>query len=186
MARTKFFVDLNSLVTATNDLDAQNAAWRLCRSAYEFARLQRVQPDQTWTNEEETQFKEQFEPGIIAFAAELDGICSVPRAENLYTAKLYISTFQFIRTDLLQLYETLRGSNSTTELQKAMNTLEEEQIYLNRCIDEWRYDFRRYQPNEWEMPCLEGIPKEHKWWNKELGITNNNVSEDDSDSDSTE
>jgi hypothetical protein len=186
MARTKFFADLNSLVTATNDSEGQNAAWRFCRSAYEFARLQRVQPDQIWTNEEEAQFKEQFEPGIIAFAVELKGLCSVPRAVNLYTVKLYLSTFEFIRTDLLQLYEKLRGSNSTAELQKAMNTLQQQQIYLNGRMNEWEYDTRFYQPNEWEKPCLEGIPKEHKWWNKELGMTDDNEIKDDSDSDSTE
>ncbi|CAF4018872.1 unnamed protein product [Adineta steineri] len=175
MARTKFFIDLNSLVTATNDLEGQNAALRFCRSVYEFARLQRMLPDEVWTNteEEEDRFKVQFEPGIIAFAAELRGITSVPRAANLYTVKLYLSAFEFIRTDLMQLYEKMQGANPTTELQKAMSTIESQQFFLTRSMDHWEFDHDFYHPNKWELPCLEGMPKEHKWWNKELGITVN-------------
>jgi hypothetical protein len=182
MARVKFFNDLNSLVIATTDSEGQNAAWRFCRSVYEFARLRRMLPDQVWTDEEESRFREQFEPGIIAFAAELKGITSIPRAANLYTAKLYLSAFEFIRSDLLQLYEKSRGSSSTAELQKAMSTIEWQQTFLANRMDEWEFDRDFYNPNEWELPCLEGIPQGHKWWNKELGITSDNESEHDSDS----
>ncbi|CAF3989469.1 unnamed protein product [Adineta steineri] len=125
MVRAKFFIDLNSLVTATNDLEGQNAALRFCRSVYEFARLRQMLPDEIWTNkEEEDRFKVQFEPGIIAFAAELRGITSVPRAANLYTVKLYLSAFEFIRTDLMQLYGKIQGADPTTKLQQAMSTIE--------------------------------------------------------------
>jgi hypothetical protein len=185
IARAKFFTDLNSLVTATNDLEGQNAAWRFCRSVYEFGRLRRIFPDQVWIDEETSQFREQFEPGIIAFAVELKGITSIPRAANLYTVKLYLSAFEFIRSDLLQLYKNNRDSNLTAELQAAMNKIELQQIFLKNSMDEWEFDRDFYNPNHWELSCLDGIPKEHKWWNKELGIPSDNENDRDSDLDWT-
>jgi hypothetical protein len=183
ISRAKFFTDLNSLVTSTTGSEGQNIALRFCRSVYELARLRRVLPNQVLTDEEEDRFREQFEPGIIAFTAELKGITSVPRAANLYTAKLYLSAFEFIRTDLLQLYEKSRASSPTAELQKAMSTIKWQQTFLTKRMDRWEFDSDFYHPNEWELPCLEGIPKEHKWWNKELGITSDNESDHDSDFD---
>ncbi len=111
-------------------------------------------------------------------------LCSIPRATNVYTAKSYLSAFEFIRTDLLRLYEKNPGSTSTAELQKAMNTLKEQQIFLNKRMDDWEYQTDFHNPNQWEKPCLEGIPKEHKWWNKELGIKSDNESENEAGSDS--
>ena len=185
MAQVKFLTDLNSLVTATDASERQNGAWRFCRSVYEFARLRRVLPDQIWTDEEEGRFREQFEPGIIVFAAELKGITSIPRAANAYTAKLYLSAFEFVLSDLLQLYEKSQVSSPTDELKNAMSTIKWQQRFLESRMDEWEFDRNLYNPNKWELPCLEGIPKEHKWWKKELGITSDNESDHVSDSDGT-
>lgn len=183
-ARTKFFTDLNTLVTVTNDLDVQNATWKFARSAYDFGRLRRLLPDQVWINqEEENQFNQQFEPAIRTFSTAVKGMCSIPRAANLYTVKLYLSAFEFIRTDLLQLYEKSRPSSSTAELLKAMDVLERQQFYLNRQMDDWEFERDFHNPNQWEKPCLEGIPKEHKWWHPELDIKIDNTIEDNSDFD---
>ncbi len=65
-----------------------------------------------------------------------------------------------------------------------MNTLKEQQIFLNKRMDDWEYQTDFHNPNQWEKPCLEGIPKEHKWWNKELGIKSDNESENEAGSDS--
>ena len=179
-ARIKFFMDLNSLVTATKDMEVQNAAWKFSRSAYEFARLRRLQPDQVWTNQdEEERFVQQFESTIRTFSTVVRGLCSIPRAANLYIVKLYLSAFEFIRTDLLQLYEKSSSSTSTTGLIKSMNILEGQQYFLNRQMEDWKFERDFRDPNQWEKSCLEGIPKEHKWWHSELGITNDSEIEDD-------
>lgn len=183
-ARTKFLADLNSLVIANTDLEVQQSAWKFVRSAYDFARLRRLFPDQTWSHEqEETQFNEQFEHGIRVFSTAVKGMCSIPRAANLYTVKLYLSAFEFIRTDLRQLYQKSSSSSLNTELKTALNELERRQDYLNRRMEDWEFDRDFQRPNQSEKPCLNGIPKEHKWWHKELGIriTDNNNQDSDSD-----
>jgi hypothetical protein len=183
--QTKFFTDLDALVRAANDLDGQNAALRFCRSGYEFGRFRRLMPDQLLTTAEEARFRDNFEPGTIAFAAELKGITSMLRAANLYTAKLYLSTFEFIRIDLLQLYEKSMGAKRSANLQKALDTLEGQQNYIHNRMDDWEYDMEYDTADESEKPSLEGIPREHKWWNKELGITSSDKEvPHDSDSDS--
>ncbi|CAF3189861.1 unnamed protein product [Rotaria sp. Silwood2] len=165
---------------AANDLEVQDASWKFARSAYDFGRLRRLLPDQVWTSqEEENLFNKQFETTIRTFSTAVKGMCSIPRAENLYTVKLYLSAFEFIRTDLLQLYEKSRPASATAELLKAMNVLEREQFFLKRQMDEWEFQTDFHHPNQWEKPCLEGIPKEHKWWHLELGIKDDNTTEDD-------
>lgn len=108
-------------------------------------------------------------------------MCSIPRAANLYTVKLHLSAFEFLRTDLLQLYEESRSASPTAELVKAMDVFERQQFFLNRQMDEWEFERDFHRPNEWEKPCLEGIPREHQWWHLELGIKTESAVEDDVD-----
>ena len=182
--RTKFLSDLNWLVNAKTGIEMQDAALTFTRNVYDFARLRRLLPEQSWNNEqEENQFKQQFETGIRTYSTAIRGLCSILRAKNLYTVKLYLSTFEFIRTDLLQLYEKNQSSNSSFELQNAMDVLKNRQFYLNTKMDDWESERDFRNPNQWEKPCLEGIPKEHKWWHDELGseIEDNDDSDIDSD-----
>lgn len=176
--RSSFLKDLNSLATEKADLQVQNAAQRFFRSAYDFARLCRIFHEQIWSSDEEkSQFYQQFDLAIQTFATAVQGLCSMLRAQNRYTAKLYLSTFEFIRNDLRQLYEKNSTVKPTAEFERAMTVLEREQTYLNRCLSEWEYDRDFYNPNEWELPNFDGIPKKHKWWQKEI------LFEDDNESD---
>lgn len=168
--RRKFLTDLNTLVTVKNDLEIQNATWKFARSAFDFGRLIRLVPEKIWTDQnEENQFEQQFEEAIRTFSTAVKGMCSIPRAANLYTVKLYLSTCEFLRVDILKLYEKHRSSN---ELSEVMNVFERSQFFLNRQIDDWEFEKDLHNPNQWEKPNLNGIPPEHKWWNLELGIKN--------------
>lgn len=168
--RKKFLTDLNTLVTVKNDLEIQNATWKFARSAFDFGRLIQLIPDNIWTDQnEEHQFEEQFEEAIRIFSTAVKGMCSIPRAANLYTVKLYLSTFEFLRVDILKLYEKHRSSKKLSEV---MNVFERSQFFLHRQIDAWEFEKDLHNPNQWEKPNLNGIPPEHKWWNLELGIKN--------------
>lgn len=182
-ARSKFLADLNALLAGTNDLDRQNAAMWLCQSTYHFARLQRMHPNDTWSTEEEERFKTQFVPGTIAFAVELRGLCSVLRAVNLYTVKLYLSAFEFVRKDLLRLYEKKHGAVQDEKLREAIETLQDRQFFLKKQLHEWRYDADTKHPYEWEKPSLEGVPDRHKWWKQGFAMPSSFSSDSDSDFD---
>jgi hypothetical protein len=179
--RSNFLKDLNSLAVEKADSQVQNAAERFFRSAYDFARLCRINCDQIWSNDEDkNQFYQQFDPAIRTFATAVQGLCSILRAENQYTAKLYLSTFEFLRNDLRQLYENNSTVKSTDEFKQAMQTLEKQQAYLGRCLREWEYDRDYFNPNEWEMPNLEKIPKQHQWWKNEILFDNDSETDEDS------
>jgi hypothetical protein len=66
-------------------------------------------------------------------------------------------------------------------LQTALDTIKHEQCYIDRRIDGWRYSRKYEKPDERLKPCLDGIPREHKWWNDELGRSSGDVSSDEAD-----
>ncbi|PAV90987.1 hypothetical protein WR25_21482 [Diploscapter pachys] len=159
---------LKVLMTARNEVDYFQVIENTLDTAYEFGRLRLLHPElakSTWTTEDANQLREGF-PGAIKQIAEwYNPLTGSMEIEDTYRAKRYCSALTFIKTDFKPLFEILESD------QAIRNAVDEEWTKVwSMCyqlilyMDEWQLDRRYRKPDESEMPCLEGIPRDHKWW----------------------
>uniref|UniRef100_A0A914WZ51 Uncharacterized protein n=1 Tax=Plectus sambesii TaxID=2011161 RepID=A0A914WZ51_9BILA len=177
MAQSKFVADLRRLAAAYKNWDAERQErGRWIDSTFEFGRKRRLvsaeETNKIWKSaslEEQSGFFAKFPLAVHILSGNLRGMSSSLQSDNWYLTKIYLSSIEFLRTDIVKMYEE-EGHSRSEEMKADMENFEKYRGILMDKLATWRHPgYHSDTLNEWEKPqSLEGIPAEHSWWDEEL------------------